>query len=73
MRSFHLERIYSWKLGASVSFSSNGLLSAGAAAEAAGLKSEAMNFYKEAALQTHNAATSNRPELLHAVEVAGTK
>jgi tetratricopeptide (TPR) repeat protein len=45
----------------------NGLLSAGSAAEAMHNSSMAARFYAAAALNTHNAATSRRPELLHAV------
>jgi len=48
----------------------NGLLSAGAAEEALGEKSAAANYYAQAAQNTHNAAASQRPELLHAVSVA---
>jgi tetratricopeptide (TPR) repeat protein len=49
----------------------NGLLSAGKAAEQAGLKDEAKSYYKAAAEQTSNAAHSKRPELEYAVKVAG--
>lgn len=49
----------------------NGLLSAGKAAEQAGMKDEARGFYKAAAEQTKNAAHSKRPELAYAVKVAG--
>ena len=45
----------------------NGLLSAGAVAEAIKKPQMAAKFYEEAARNTHDAATSNRPELLHAV------
>jgi len=45
----------------------NGLLSAGAAAEATNQSQMAAKFYSEAARNTNNAATSKRPELLHAV------
>jgi tetratricopeptide (TPR) repeat protein len=45
----------------------NGLLSAGAAAEAINKPQMATRFYEAAARNTHDAATSNRPELLHAV------
>jgi tetratricopeptide (TPR) repeat protein len=48
----------------------NGLLSAGAAAEAAGQPEVAKGYYKAAAAQTHNAAASQRPELLRAVKLA---
>ena len=49
----------------------NGLLSAGAAAEKLKLTDEARGFYRAAALQTGNGANSQRPEVKHAVEVAG--
>ena len=45
----------------------NGLLSAGQAAEATNKPQIAAKFYDEAAHNTHDAVTSNRPELLHAV------
>ena len=45
----------------------NGLLSAGAVAEAIKKPQMAAKFYEEAARNTHDAATSDRPELLHAV------
>jgi tetratricopeptide (TPR) repeat protein len=45
----------------------NGLLSAGAAAEAANQPQMATRFYEQAVRNTHDSATSNRPELLHAV------
>ena len=45
----------------------NGLLSAGAAAEAINKPQMAAKFYEQAVRNTHDAATSNRPELLHAV------
>jgi len=48
----------------------NGLLSAGAAEEALGDKSAAEKYYLQAARNTNNAATSQRPELLHAVSIA---
>ncbi len=48
----------------------NGLLSAGAAAEAAGQPEAAKVYYKAAAVQTHNAAASQRPELVRAVKLA---
>lgn len=48
----------------------NGLLSAGAAAEASNKPQMAAKFYANAARNTNNAATSNRPELLHAVAYA---
>jgi len=48
----------------------NGLLSAGAAAEAAGQAEVARGYYKAAAVQTHNAAASQRPELVRAVKLA---
>ena len=50
----------------------NGLLSAGKAAEEAGLNDEAKSYFKAAAAQTTNAAHSKRPELEYAVKVAGT-
>jgi hypothetical protein len=50
----------------------NGLLSAGNAAEQAGLPEQARAFYGAAARQTSSGANSARPELAHAVEVAGT-
>lgn len=49
----------------------NGLLGAGEAAEKSGQKAEAAVFYRKAAVNTQNAANSKRPELLHAVQVAG--
>ena len=49
----------------------NGLLSAGKAAEEAGLPDEAMQYYKAAATQTESGAYSARPELAHAVQMAG--
>ena len=48
----------------------NGLLSAGEAAEAVHNNQMAAKFYAEAARNTHDAATSRRPELLHAVAFA---
>ena len=45
----------------------NGLLSAGAAAEASNKPQMAEKFYAEAARNTNDSATSKRPELLHAV------
>ena len=45
----------------------NGLLSAGGAAEAANKPEMASRFYSSASASTSNAATSKRPELLHAV------
>lgn len=45
----------------------NGLLSAGEAAEETNKPQMAAKFYAEAARNTHKAATSTRPELLHAV------
>ena len=48
----------------------NGLLSAGMAAEQAGLPDEARAFYKAAAQQTDFAAHSQRPELVHALKIA---
>lgn len=48
----------------------NGLLSAGAAAKAAGKPDEAREYFKRAAIQTNNAAASKRPELLAAVKAA---
>jgi hypothetical protein len=50
----------------------NGLLSAGNAAEQAGHPDEALALYKAAALQTNSGAHSARPEVAHAVKVAGT-
>ncbi|HEV3150209.1 MAG TPA: hypothetical protein VGY94_04605 [Acidobacteriaceae bacterium] len=47
----------------------NGLLSAGDAAEQAGLANEAREFYKAAAQQTDFGKDSQRPELAHAVEI----
>jgi hypothetical protein len=48
----------------------NGLLSAGNAAEQAGLPEQARVFYRAAALQTKSGANSTRPELAHAVQVS---
>jgi tetratricopeptide (TPR) repeat protein len=50
----------------------NGLLSAGNAAEQAGLLEQARGFYRAAVLATNSGANSARPELAHAVQVAGT-
>jgi tetratricopeptide (TPR) repeat protein len=50
----------------------NGLLSAGNAAEQAGLPEQARGFYGAAVRQTGSGANSARPELAHAVQVAGT-
>jgi tetratricopeptide (TPR) repeat protein len=50
----------------------NGLLSAGNAAEQAGLPEQARAFYGAAVRQTSSGANSARPELAHAVQVAGT-
>jgi tetratricopeptide (TPR) repeat protein len=50
----------------------NGLLSAGAAAEAAGQPEAAKGYYKAAAAQTHNAVASQRPDLLRAVKLAAS-
>jgi tetratricopeptide (TPR) repeat protein len=50
----------------------NGLLSAGDAAEQAALPDEARAFYKAAAQQTGFGKDSQRPELAHAVNIAGT-
>ncbi|MDT7812591.1 MAG: hypothetical protein QOJ42_2507 [Acidobacteriaceae bacterium] len=50
----------------------NGLLSAGNAAEQAGLPDQARVFYRAAALATNSGANSTRPELAHAVQVSGT-
>jgi tetratricopeptide (TPR) repeat protein len=50
----------------------NGLLSAGGAAEQAGMPEAARAFYISAAQQTKLGAHSQRPELIHAVAVAGT-
>ena len=49
----------------------NGLLSAGMAAEAAKRPGDALGFDRAAAAQTDNGRTSERPELAHAVKVAG--
>jgi tetratricopeptide (TPR) repeat protein len=48
----------------------NGLLSTGTAEEALGDKNGAAKYYAQAAHNTNNAATSQRPELLHAVSAA---
>ena len=50
----------------------NGLLSAGQAAEEAGRPDQALAFYKAAAHQTNFGRQSQRPELAHAVKIAGT-
>jgi tetratricopeptide (TPR) repeat protein len=50
----------------------NGLLSAGNAAEQAGLTDQARAFYGAAAHQTSSGANSARPELAHAVQVAAS-
>ena len=50
----------------------NGLLSAGSAAEQAGLPEQARTFYSDAARQTGSGANSARPELAHAVKVSGS-
>ncbi len=50
----------------------NGLLSAGNAAEQAGHPDQARAFYGAAVRQTSSGANSVRPELAHAVQVAGT-
>jgi tetratricopeptide (TPR) repeat protein len=50
----------------------NGLLSAGNAAEQAGLTDQARAFYGAAARQTSSGANSTRPELAHAVQVAAS-
>jgi tetratricopeptide (TPR) repeat protein len=50
----------------------NGLLSAGEAAEQAKRPNEADAFYKAAAQQTDLGAHSQRPEVAHAVKMAGT-
>ena len=50
----------------------NGLLSAGNAAEQAGLTDQARTFYGAAARQTSSGANSARPELAHAVQVAAS-
>jgi len=50
----------------------NGLLSAGDAAEQAKLPDQAREFYRSATLQTNSGANSTRPELAHAVQMAGT-
>jgi tetratricopeptide (TPR) repeat protein len=49
----------------------NGLLSAGEAAEQAKQPAEAQSFYAVAARQTDSATHSQRPELAHAVKIAG--
>jgi hypothetical protein len=49
----------------------NGLLSAGHAADEAGRPEEARAFYKAAAQQTNFGRQSQRPELAHAVKIAG--
>jgi tetratricopeptide (TPR) repeat protein len=51
----------------------NGLLSAGVAEEALGDKNAAAAYYAQAAHNTNNAASSQRPELLHAVSVSKQK
>jgi tetratricopeptide (TPR) repeat protein len=48
----------------------NGLLSAGEAAEAAGLPGEAKPFYTLAAASTHNGKDTTRSDVAHAVQVA---
>ena len=50
----------------------NGLLSAGNAAEQAGLPDQARAFYRAAVRQAGSGANSARPDLAHAVQVAGT-
>jgi tetratricopeptide (TPR) repeat protein len=50
----------------------NGLLSAGNAAEQAGLQDEARTFYQAAARQTDFGKNSQRPELARAVKLTGT-
>jgi tetratricopeptide (TPR) repeat protein len=50
----------------------NGLLSAGAAAEAIGKPDEATAFYKVAAQQTDMGAHTSRPEVARAVKVSNT-
>ncbi len=49
----------------------NGLLSAGQAAEQAKRPDEARAFYSAAAQQTNSGAHSQRPEIVHAVKIAG--
>jgi len=49
----------------------NGLLSAGDAATQANKPDEARSFYKAAAQQTDSGAHSQRPDLTHAVQIAG--
>jgi tetratricopeptide (TPR) repeat protein len=49
----------------------NGLLGAGAAAEAAGKMEMAKGFYREAAKQTDDGKDSQRPELIKAVKMVG--
>jgi tetratricopeptide (TPR) repeat protein len=48
----------------------NGLLGAGAAAEASGHKAEAATYYAQVARNTHNGAETSRPAVAHAVEVS---
>jgi tetratricopeptide (TPR) repeat protein len=50
----------------------NGLLSAGNAAEQAGLSDQARALYWAAVRQTNSGVNSARPELAHAVQMAGT-
>ncbi|MBV8851867.1 MAG: hypothetical protein JOY91_00640 [Sinobacteraceae bacterium] len=47
----------------------NALLSAGAAAQEAGLAQEARNYYARAVKQTRSGADTRRPDVLHAVEM----
>jgi tetratricopeptide (TPR) repeat protein len=49
----------------------NGLLSGGNAAEQAKRPDEARSFYNAAAQQTDSGAHSQRPEIAHAVKIAG--
>lgn len=51
----------------------NGLLSAATAAEQAGIPGEALAYDRKAAAQTGGGKTSQRPELVHAVQVASQR
>jgi tetratricopeptide (TPR) repeat protein len=50
----------------------NGLLGAGAAAEAIGNESAAKTFYEQVARNTNNAAHTTRPDVLHAIQYNAT-
>jgi tetratricopeptide (TPR) repeat protein len=64
-----LEALVEYKLALKLSPNRlNGLLNAGAAAEALGNESEAKSFYEQAARNTDNGAHSTRPTVAHAVE-----